>query len=135
MKRALAAGLFLLSASIYGSDGNRLLHVFEGSGVYVSDAKVGLVKFHKSQDIQGTPKNVTISKRAGEWYMAVQVEIEVAEPKHPSDKEIGIDMGIANFATISDGHILKPHYGLYRLVSICRLRINYESFRKNCQER
>ena len=55
----------------------------------VSLPKVGFVKFHKSQDIEGTPKNVTISKRAGEWYMAVQVEMEVAEPKHPSDKEIG----------------------------------------------
>ena len=71
--------------------------------------KIGWVKFRKSQDMHGTPKNVTVSKRAGEWYISVQVEAEIAWQEHPNmNSEVGIDMGIAQFATLSDGHILKP---------------------------
>ena len=76
--------------------------------------KIGWIKFRKSQDIHGTPKNVTVSKRAGEWYVAVQTELELGCQQHPNfNSEVGIDMGIAQFATLSDGHILKP-YNSYR---------------------
>jgi putative transposase len=81
---------------------------FDGNKVFLP--KIGWVRFRQSQDIVGTPKNVTVSKRAGEWYIAVQVELEVEDPKHPnSEQEVGIDMGIARFATLSNGNVLKPH--------------------------
>ena len=83
---------------------------FKLNGNKVFLPKIGWVKFRRSQDIQGTPKNVTVSKRVGEWYIAVQVEIEVDDPKHPNaEQEVGIDMGIARFATLSNGNVLKPH--------------------------
>ena len=72
--------------------------------------KIGLVKFRKSQEILGTPKNVTVSKRAGKWYVAIQVEQEIKEPKHKyANKEIALDLGISKLATFSDGSVLKPH--------------------------
>ena len=71
--------------------------------------KIGLVKFRKSQEILGTPKNVTVSKKAGEWFVAIQVEQEVTEPKHEyAHKEIALDLGIAKLATFSDGSVLEP---------------------------
>ncbi len=81
---------------------------FNGGKIFLP--KIGWVKFIKSQEIDGTPKNVTVSKRAGEWYVSVQVEYEIHDPIHPNEEyEVGIDLGIARFATISDGNILKPH--------------------------
>ena len=53
----------------------------DGNKVFLP--KIDWMKFRKSQEIIGTPKNVTVSKRAGEWYISVQVEQEVEEPKHP----------------------------------------------------
>ena len=81
---------------------------FEGKKIFLP--KIGWVKFIKSQEIEGIPKNITVSKRAGEWYVSVQVEQEIPDPAHPNKEyEVGIDLGIARFATISDGNILKPH--------------------------
>ena len=92
------------------SDSFRYPQGFKFGGNKVFLPKIGWVKFKRSQKIEGTPKNVTVSKRAGKWYIAIQVEMEVEQPVHPNmDFEVGIDMGIARFATLSDGNILKPH--------------------------
>jgi putative transposase len=40
--------------------------------------------------------------------VGLQVETEVQEPVHPTTSTVGIDMGIASFATISDGTVIKP---------------------------
>lgn len=70
--------------------------------------KIGWVGFYKSRAIQGTPKNITIKRQVDGWYLSVQVEIEKAEPNHPSSTAIGMDLGVARFATLSDGSYLKP---------------------------
>ena len=70
---------------------------------------VGLVKFRKSQDIIGTIKNVTISKKSGHWYMSFGTERELTEnPRHPSKTAIGLDMGISKLLTTSNGEYIKP---------------------------
>jgi putative transposase len=78
----------------------------DGNRVYLP--KIGWVRFRKSQEIEGRIKNVTVSREADRWYVSMQVEMEVEEPVHESKSIIGIDMGVANFATISDGTVIKP---------------------------
>lgn len=70
--------------------------------------KIGWVRFFKSCEIIGTPKNVTVSKHNGSWYISVQVELNVENPVHPSKSMLGIDMGIVNFATTSLGEHVNP---------------------------
>jgi putative transposase len=65
--------------------------------------KLGWVNFFKSQEIAGTAKNVTVSQRAGKWYVSIQVEEETAIKASSLSSEIGIDMGVACFATLSNG--------------------------------
>jgi transposase len=36
--------------------------------------KIGWVGFHKSQEIEGTIKNITVTRRADRWYASIQVE-------------------------------------------------------------
>jgi putative transposase len=69
--------------------------------------KIGWVGFHKSCDIQGTIKNITITKRGGKWYASIQVEQQHKISRHISDSEIGIDAGIKCFAAFSDGTMVK----------------------------
>jgi putative transposase len=71
-------------------------------------SKLGWVNFRKSQDVQGTIKNCTVSFKSGHWYVSFQVEQEVSEPKHISTSAVGVDMGVAKFVALSDGSHLKP---------------------------
>ena len=70
--------------------------------------KIGWVRYRNSRRTEGTPKQVTVSFSAGKWYASIQTEREVPEPVHSSQRAVGIDMGVARFATLSDGSFIKP---------------------------
>jgi putative transposase len=70
--------------------------------------KIGWMRYRKSRDAEGTPKQITISLSAGKWYVSIQTEREVETPVHSSQSAVGIDMGIACFAALSDGTMLTP---------------------------
>lgn len=70
--------------------------------------KLGWVKLRGWQALPGDICNVTVSHRAGDWLAAVQCEREVAEPAPSTLPSIGIDMGIAVFAALSDGTRIAP---------------------------
>ena len=80
----------------------------EGNRVKLPNG-VGFVKFRKSQDIIGTIKNITISKKSGHWYVSFGCERELDQnPIHPSTSAIGIDLGITKLITTSEGQHIKP---------------------------
>ena len=70
--------------------------------------KIGWVRYRKSRDITGIPKNVTIKRELDKWYISIQTEQEVKNPVHPSTSAVGIDVGIVNFAALSDGTVIAP---------------------------
>jgi putative transposase len=60
--------------------------------------KLGWIRYRNSRDVPGVARNITVSGRAGKWFVSIQTEREV-EPPVPSGDAVGIDMGIARFAT------------------------------------
>lgn len=70
--------------------------------------KIGWVRYRNSRRTEGIPKQVTVSFAAGKWYVSIQTEREIPTPVHPSASAIGIDMGVARFATFSDGSSITP---------------------------
>ena len=52
-------------------------------------------------------KLITISQKCGKWFVAIQTEFE-QEIQQPKGGEIGIDMGIVRFATLSNGQYFEP---------------------------
>jgi putative transposase len=70
--------------------------------------KLGWMRYRNSRDILGTPKNITIRLSAGKCYASIQTEREVQLPCPTANTAIGIDMGIARFATLSDGSFIAP---------------------------
>lgn len=72
---------------------------FEINNRRVKLPKIGWVRLHKSQEIVGKPKHITISHKSGYWYMSVQVEVVINQRDLANDSAVGIDVGIAKFAT------------------------------------
>jgi putative transposase len=75
--------------------------VIDGSVIYLP--KIGWVRFRKSRGIEGIPKNVTVSNDGKHWYVTVQTERDVGEPECSATLAVGIDLGVARFAALSDG--------------------------------
>ncbi|MCA1793168.1 MAG: transposase [Desulfobacteraceae bacterium] len=82
----------------------------EGSRIFLP--KIGWVRFFQSRQIQGTPKNVTVSRRGPHWFVSVQTEQDIPVPErpvfNPYDDIVGIDMGVVRFLTGSDGEYVEP---------------------------
>jgi putative transposase len=70
--------------------------------------RIGWLRYRKSRDIEGTPKNITVSYSGGKWFVSIQTEREVTAPIHPSTSMVGVDLGVARFATLSDGTVFEP---------------------------
>jgi putative transposase len=73
--------------------------------VYVP--KVGYVRIRQSRELAEPTKSATFRREAdGNWYVALVVEFEmpdVALPDPDPSKVVGIDLGLIDFATLSDG--------------------------------
>ncbi len=68
--------------------------------------KIGWVRYINSRNITGEPKNVTVKRDGEHWYISVQTEFEIEQPVHCCETIVGIDVGIAQFAALSDGTVI-----------------------------
>jgi putative transposase len=88
----------------------------KGGKVYVP--KVGWVRIRQSRDIDGKIKGATFRREAdGHWYVSLTVEFEMPDAALPAPdpaKTIGIDLGLIDFATPSDGSPPIPAPRFYR---------------------
>jgi putative transposase len=71
-------------------------------------SKIGEVKFSMHRPIEGFVKRLTIRRSSTKkWYVSFLVEESINHPLAPSQKVVGIDMGIMNFAVLSDGEFVE----------------------------
>ena len=70
--------------------------------------KLGWVRYRNSREVLGVPKNITLSASGGKWYASIQTVREVEQPVPSATGAVGIDLGIARFATLSDGSFVAP---------------------------
>ncbi|MBT9170586.1 MAG: hypothetical protein DDT18_00929 [Actinobacteria bacterium] len=70
--------------------------------------KIGWIRYRKSRSLTGELKNITVSRSSGKWYISIQTEAEAGSPVHPSASMVGIDLGVAKFAKLSDGGEILP---------------------------
>lgn len=79
---------------------NNNIVVFE---TYIKLPKLGFIKLAKSQVLKGRILNATIRKNAsGKFFVSILCEEEISELSK-TDSVIGIDLGITDFAILSDG--------------------------------
>lgn len=89
----------------------------QGGNIYISDKyiklpKIGLLRVRKHRGFEGLIKSVTVSKKpSGKYYVSVLVEQDAKEKLSATDSKVGIDLGIKEFAIISDGEMIEnPKY-------------------------
>ena len=70
--------------------------------------KLGWLRYRKSRSVLGTVKQVTVCAGGDKWFVAIQTEREVSDAQPQSTTAIGIDVGIVNFAALSDGKLIAP---------------------------
>ena len=97
--------------------------------------KLGWVRYRNSRPITGTPKNITVTRKGAHWTIAIQTEQEVEEAIHPSTSIIGLDLGVKQFATLSDGTVYQPLNSFKqkadKLANLQRKLKNKKKFSKN----
>ena len=69
--------------------------------------RLGWVRYRNSREVVGTVRNATVSHANGKWFVSIQTEHEVELPV-PQGSAVGIDLGLARFATLSDGSHIEP---------------------------
>ena len=70
--------------------------------------KLGWIRYRNSRDVLGELRNVTVSSKGSKWFVSIQTQREVEKIASQATTAIGINLGIARFATFSDGTYLEP---------------------------
>jgi putative transposase len=72
---------------------------------------VGQVRVHAHREVQGRIKTVTVKREGRRWYVTFSCDQVPARPLAPTGAVVGLDLGIASFATTSDGqHVANPRH-------------------------
>lgn len=81
----------------------------DGRKVYLP--KIGWIRFYKSQKIDGEIKSATVKKQANGWFISINTEQEIKiewQKEINKDEVVGIDLGLKDFAVMSDGTKVDP---------------------------
>ncbi len=70
--------------------------------------KLGWLRYRNSRPVPGELKQVTVSAIGDKWFVSIQTEREIPDPVLKATSSVGIDLGIARFATLSDGTFHSP---------------------------
>lgn len=99
--------------------------------------KLGYVKFAKSREVNGRILNVTVSRNpSGKYFISVCFESEAYKPQIPTNKSIGLDMGISHFIIDSEGNkVDNPKYFLKYEQKLARLQRSLSRKKKGSKNR
>ncbi|MFD0033282.1 RNA-guided endonuclease InsQ/TnpB family protein [Streptomyces sp. NPDC055059] len=72
----------------------------------------GHVRVHQHRAVAGRVKTVSVKREGRQWFVVLTVEQVQPEPLPATGSLVGIDLGIANFLTTSDGGFVpNPRHG------------------------
>ena len=71
-------------------------------------SKIGEINIKLHRLIKGKVKTLTIIKTpTNKWFACFSVQHDINPPKRSDEKIIGVDLGLENFATLSDGKVIE----------------------------
>lgn len=92
----------------------------DGTNGRIRLPKLGWVKLRMSQPVTGTVRNVTITREGASWFASIQVQSSETVAALGVSPTLGIDLGLTQFAALSDGQMVKPLKAM--ALQQCRLR-------------
>jgi putative transposase len=90
-------GKGFFNSIIYNGEGYR----FRGNKLNLS--LIGDLKIKLSRPIEGTIKEVIAKREGSKWYVVLSCDSVPEHLLEPTGKNVGLDVGIESFATLSDG--------------------------------
>ncbi|TLX96657.1 MAG: IS200/IS605 family element transposase accessory protein TnpB, partial [Thaumarchaeota archaeon] len=66
-------------------------------------SKIGSVKMKLHRPVEGMPKTCTIIRDIDQWYACISAEVESNPIESLGGEPVGVDLGVAKLATLSDG--------------------------------
>ncbi|WP_157269093.1 RNA-guided endonuclease InsQ/TnpB family protein [Azohydromonas aeria] len=82
--------------------------------------KLGWLRLRQSQPVPGVLRNASVTSERGKWFVSLQVELPDVMPSADARPTLGVDLGVALFAAMSDGRTVLPLDALRK--QQCRLR-------------
>ena len=68
---------------------------------------VGHVRMKQHRPLEGVPKTFTVKRSAGCWYAVYACDV-LPQPLPPSERAVGIDLGLSHFVATSEGETFAP---------------------------
>ncbi|MEV5127487.1 transposase [Streptomyces decoyicus] len=92
---------------------------------------VGHVRVHRHRPVRGRVKTVSVKREGKRWFVVLSCDDVPAELLPPTGAVAGIDMGIAHFATTSDGeHVPNPRCGRKNAEALAHAQRELDRFPK-----
>ena len=103
-----------------------------GWGLNGNEVRIGkrTYKFHKSREVLGSPKTLTVKKDGvGDWWISIVCEAENESETYPkTGKSAGFDFGLKTFLTSSDGEaVASPQFLKDDLTAVRRKSRNHST--------
>jgi putative transposase len=84
---------------------------------------VGDIKIQLHRPLEGEVKRYIVIKEIDQWYVCFSCEIPGAQKLPLSYEDVGIDVGVAHFAALSDGSFIEnPRYYRHAEENLARLQ-------------
>jgi putative transposase len=100
------------------------------NGSHIRIPNLGWVRMRESLRFKGKIVSATISRKAERWFVSIAVEtLKASLPLRENQVEVGVDLGVSAFATLSTGEVIsgpKPHKALMQ----CLRRLSKSLSRK-----
>ncbi|HEX6541939.1 MAG TPA: RNA-guided endonuclease TnpB family protein, partial [Ktedonobacterales bacterium] len=98
---------------------------------------VGLVKIILHRSLEGNPKTATITRSStGKWYVCFSCECATPSPLPATGQQVGIDVGLKMFATLSTGQeIANPRFFRAEEKALAKAQRRLAMEEKGTQER
>ncbi|WP_158841582.1 RNA-guided endonuclease InsQ/TnpB family protein [Saccharothrix deserti] len=72
---------------------------------------VGHVRVHRHRPVRGRVKTVSVKREGNRWFVVLSCDDVPSAPLPPTDRQVGVDVGVTHFLTTSDGvHVANPRY-------------------------
>ena len=85
---------------------------------FIKVPNLGLVRMREKLRHTGKILSAKIFKQGGKWFVSVAVELQnIIKPQPKTDKQVGIDLGITDLATLSNGEKIQAPKPLKRYLN------------------
>jgi putative transposase len=90
---------------------------FRLEGKKIRIPKLGWIRMREHLRFSGKILSATVSRMANKWFVAVNIQLDTTPAVNKSHVVVGVDLGVRQLATLSDGTVVegpKPHRALLK---------------------